>query len=59
MINEVADRYSEGLFLLAKESNDISNKKKQALGLLKVFEETPDLALFFKAVKVSAEEKKA
>lgn len=59
MINEVADRYSEGLFLLAKESDDISNKKKQALGLLKVFEETPDLALFFKAVKVSAEEKKA
>ncbi len=58
MKSEVADRYGEALFLLAKESNDLANKKSEAEQILKVFEENEDLTIFFRAVKITNEEKK-
>ncbi len=58
MKSEVADRYGEGLFLLALESNDLASKKAQAEKILKVYEENEDLSTFFRAVKITNEEKK-
>lgn len=58
MLNEVAQRYSEALFSLAKDNQTLEVKKSQAEVLLQLLEENPELAGFFRAVKISKSEKK-
>ena len=58
MANEIAERYSQGLYELAKENNTVSEKKDQAEGLITVLEENKDFLLFLKAVKITNENKK-
>lgn len=59
MISEIAKRYGEALFLVASEKNKIAPMKQETLSLLELFKKTPDLSAFFRAVKVTREEKKA
>lgn len=59
MASEVAVRYAEGLFALAKESNSVKQMREECQWLFTVQEEEPLLATFFSAIKVSAQEKKA
>ena len=59
MRTEVADRYNEALFELARDSKDLTSKKSEAEEVLKVFEDTEELNVFFRAVKISKEQKKA
>lgn len=58
MANEIAERYAQGLYELAKENNSLKEKKEQCEKLLMIQEENPEIQLFFRAVKVTAEEKK-
>lgn len=58
MANEVAERYAQGLFELAKENNTVREKKEQAVLILKALSQNPELAVFLRAVKVTKEEKK-
>lgn len=58
MTNEIAERYSQGLFELAKENNTLEEKKKQAEFLKDVLESNSDIPLLMRAVKVSKDEKK-
>lgn len=57
MISEAARRYAEGLFELAKETGTVSEKKEQAESLQSVLDESDDLLLFLRAVRISREEK--
>lgn len=59
MTSEVAERYAQGLFDLAIETETVAGKKDDAETLLQVFEETPELMGFLKAVKITKQEKKA
>ena len=58
MSSEVAERYGQALFELALEENAVSEKKQEAETLLHILDENPELAGFFRAVKVQKEEKK-
>ncbi len=58
MKSEVAERYAEGLFDLAKENGTVEEKKDQAEELIRQFDENENLELFFRAVKITREEKK-
>lgn len=58
MASQVAERYGQALFELAKESGELVRWGQQARGLAAVVEENPQLLDFFNAVKISAEEKK-
>ncbi|MCR5228996.1 MAG: F0F1 ATP synthase subunit delta [Solobacterium sp.] len=58
MTNEVAERYAQGLFELAKENGTVDEKKEQAEALRKVLDENPDFLLFLQAVKITRSEKK-
>ncbi len=58
MASEVAVRYAEGLFALARENGTVREKKDQCDILLKLYELNPELTGFFRAAKVSDEEKK-
>ncbi len=58
MTSEIAERYGEGLFALAKEENTVSSWKDQVTAILSAMEENDDLHLFFQAVKISKEEKR-
>ena len=58
MASQVAERYGEALFELAKESGELVRWGQQARCLAAVVEENPQLLDFFNAVKISAEEKK-
>ena len=58
MASQVAERYGQALFELAKESGELVRWGQQARGLAAVVEENPRLLDFFNAVKISAEEKK-
>jgi F-type H+-transporting ATPase subunit delta len=58
MANEVAERYAQGLFELARETDTIREKKEQAALILKALAENPELSVFLRAVKVTKDEKK-
>ena len=58
MVNEVAERYAQGLFELARETDTIREKKEQAALILKALAENPELLVFLRAVKVTKDEKK-
>ncbi len=58
MLNEVAERYGQGLLELAIENNTVKEKKEQAQLILQLMEENSDIALFFTAVKITKEQKK-
>ena len=58
MASQVAERYGQALFELAKESGELVRWGQQARGFAAVVEENPQLLDFFNAVKISAEEKK-
>lgn len=58
MNSEVAERYGQGLFELAEEENTVSEKKDIVEKILQVMDENPDVEFFFRAVKVTDEEKK-
>mgnify|MGYP004460159147 FL=1 len=58
MISEVAARYGYGLYQLAKEEDTVAEKCSQCECLLTALEESDDLLIFLRAVKITAEEKK-
>lgn len=58
MANEIAERYAQGLFELARESNTVREKKEQAELILKAIADNPELTVFLRAVKVTKDEKK-
>ena len=58
MASQVAERYGQALFELAKETGNLVHWGQQARYLAAVVEENPQLLDFFNAVKISAEEKK-
>ena len=39
MVNEIAERYGQGLFELATENNTVREKKSQCESLLKILKE--------------------
>lgn len=59
MNSEVAERYAQGLFELARETDTVAAKKDSAETLLSVLESNPELIGFLKAVKITRDEKKA
>lgn len=58
MAAEIAQRYAQGLFELARENGTIEAKKEQAEQLLRAFRENPDVNILLRAVKITKEEKK-
>lgn len=58
MSSEVASRYSEALFEIAKENNSIASKKEQAEKIVEIFSSSKELPLFLRAIKITPEEKK-
>lgn len=58
MKNEVASRYSEALFELAKENGTLNEKKEQAQSLLSVISSNEEFKLFLSAIKISNTTKK-
>jgi F-type H+-transporting ATPase subunit delta len=58
MINEIAERYGQGLFALCIENGTVTEKKDQAEQLLSIMDGEPDLKLFFRAVKITKQEKR-
>ena len=59
MASQVAERYGQALFELAKETDGLNQWGLQARELIEVVEENPQLLDFFNAVKISTQEKKA
>lgn len=59
MVTEVAERYAQGLFELAKENSTVTEKKDTAKLLKELLEKNPELRTFLRAVKVTGAEKKA
>ncbi len=58
MSSEAAERYAQAMFELALEEKTVKEKKEQAEKLLLVLEDNPELAGFFRAVKIRKDEKK-
>lgn len=58
MVNEISQRYAQGLFELANENGTVKEKKDQAEALVQQFDQDENLGLFFRAVKITKEEKK-
>lgn len=58
MANDIAGRYAEALFQLGKESDQLEEAKDEALVLREVLKSNPELLTFFRAVKVTDDEKK-
>lgn len=58
MVTEVAERYAQGLFELAKENSTVTEKKNAAATLKDALEQNPELRVFLRAVKVTGAEKK-
>ena len=56
MVNEIAERYGQGLFELATENNTVREKKAQCESLLKILKENNEVELFLRAVKITKEE---
>ena len=59
MTNEVAERYAQGLFELARENGTIETKKEQSQLLAELLASDPDIMTFLRAVKITRDEKKA
>jgi F-type H+-transporting ATPase subunit delta len=58
MSSEISERYAQALFELAFDENTVKETKQQAESILQLTEDTPELLDFFRAVKVTKEEKK-
>ena len=58
MVNEIAERYGQGLFELAIENNTVREKKEQCEILLQILKENNEIEVFFRAAKITKEEKK-
>lgn len=58
MASEIAVRYAQGLFELTEEMNTVKQTKDEVETLQKVFAENPDVEVFFRAVKVTKQEKR-
>lgn len=58
MKNEVAQRYAEGLFLLAKQEDKVEAYMEQVQLLLQTMHDNPDLKYIFQSIKISKEEKR-
>ncbi len=59
MASDVAGRYAEALFQLSKEEANVEERKEEAQVLREVLKANPELLTFFRAVKVTDQEKKA
>ena len=57
-MNEIAQRYGEGLFELARETNTVNTKKENIETLLSVLRGEKDVIPFLRAVKITKKEKK-
>ena len=58
MASEISSRYGEALFQLAEENKAVEEMREEALALLKGLKDNPDLLIFFRAVQVTAQEKR-
>ena len=58
MASEIAVRYAQGLFELSEEMNTVKQTKQEVETLQKVLSANPEVALFFRAVKVTKQEKR-
>lgn len=58
MASEIAVRYAQGLFELTEEMNTVKKTKEEVEALQKVLADNPDVELFFRAVKVTKQEKR-
>ena len=58
MANEIAERYSQGLYELARETGTVEEKKEQAEVILNVLNTEPDFKVFLRAVKITKAEKR-
>ena len=58
MASEIADRYAQALFELALEQNRVREWKDQVQAAAEADEQNPELAAFFYAAKITADEKK-
>lgn len=58
MSSEISERYAQALFELASEENKVREAKEETESLLSVIRENPELPDFFRAVKITKEEKK-
>lgn len=58
MSSEISERYAQALFELAFDENTVKETKQQAESILQLTKDTPELLDFFRAVKVTKEEKK-
>lgn len=58
MASEISARYAQGLFELAEETNTVEEKKGYCELLSDVLSQNPDIALLFRAVKITKSEKK-
>ncbi len=58
MSSEIAGRYSQAVFEIAQENGTIEELKEQAKVIQAVLAENPILHEFFRAVKITKEEKK-
>jgi len=58
MTSEIAERYAEGYYQLAVESDTLREKKEQCEKIQAACSEYPDINALLRAVKVTKEEKK-
>lgn len=58
MASEIAVRYAQGLFELSEEMNTVKQTKQEVETLQKVISDNPEVELFFRAVKVTKQEKR-
>lgn len=58
MASEIAVRYAQGLFELTGEMNTVKKTKEEVEALQKVLADNPDVEMFFRAVKVTKQEKR-
>ena len=58
MANEIAGRYAEALFQLSVEEHLLEERKAEAEVILEQVEKFPELAGFFRAVRITDDEKK-
>ena len=58
MTSEIAVRSAQGLFEMSKEMNKVKQTKQEVETLQKVLSDNPEVELFFRAVKVTKQEKR-
>ena len=58
MANDIAGRYAEALFQLSKENNQVEERKEEALASIEALKSNPELPVFFRAVRITDEQKK-